>query len=70
MTVMRTEVNLINIVNAIFIVLCFAVVIANGVIVIIGMIEGTLYLYNVVLILGSVAVGLLLIFNYDWRWLN
>ncbi len=67
---MRPEINLINIINAIFIVLCFAVVIANGVIVIIGMIEGTLYLYNVVLILGSVAVGLLLIFNYDWRWLN
>ena len=67
---MRAEINLINIINAIFIVLCFAVAIANGVIVIMGIIKGTLYLYNVVLILDGVAVGLLLIFNHDWRWLN
>ena len=67
---MRPEINLINIINVIFIVLCFAVAIANGVIVIMGMIEGTLYLYNIVWIPGGVAVGLLLIFNYDWRWLN
>ena len=67
---MRAEINLINIINAIFIVLCFAVAIANGVIVIMGIIKGTLYLYNVVLIFDGVAVGLLLIFNHDWRWLN
>ncbi len=37
---MRPEINLINIINVIFIVLCFAVAIANSVIVIMGMISG------------------------------